>query len=410
MEQTLECLYLEHSDRIYRYIYFQVRQKEVAEDITQETFYKAFKNFHTFKKQASVSTWLLRIARNATYDYFRRKRLIQFFSLGKEGEIDSKSFTPEKEFLKKDKTIQLYKALDLLKKDYRDVLILRKLNENTIKETAYILGWSEAKVKSTMQRAFAALKKKCIEWREALMNEFDNEFQRMRDISRTYREKMDSLSKINKRRKKKKFNILPAIVLCSAVAVASILFMTFNNSMPLKKAATITDIDTVQDIPFVETIEPHMFVLEYLSDSMDWGNHDYSSHEIVVDPKVYEGEDIKRGDVILFENEEGHAIVSRIVAVPGEKMHIIEGQIFINGKKLDVFYGKAHRIGMEREEYNDAVKGTGNFLPASFDADMDAIVLNEGQYFVAGDDCLRGIRTVLNEESIAGKVLGYARE
>lgn len=159
MEKELEKLYLEHSNRIYRYIYFQVRQVELAEDLTQETFYRAFKSFHMYKKRASVSTWLLRIARNATYDHFRRKRLIQFISLKKAELIVSENATPEEELLQNDITARLYRALDALKKDYREVLILRKLNENTIKETAYILGWTESKVKSTMQRAFAELKK-----------------------------------------------------------------------------------------------------------------------------------------------------------------------------------------------------------------------------------------------------------
>lgn len=159
MEKELERLYLEHSNHIYRYIYFQVRQVELAEDLTQETFYRAFKNFHKYKKKASVSTWLLRIARNATYDHFRRKRIIQFISFEKEELIVSVNATPEEEILQRDSAARLYRALDSLKKDYRDVLILRKLNENTIKETAYILGWTETKVKSTMQRAFVALTK-----------------------------------------------------------------------------------------------------------------------------------------------------------------------------------------------------------------------------------------------------------
>ncbi len=158
MEQSEESIYLEHSDRIYRYIFLQVRQKELAEDLTQETFYRGFKNRQTFNKQASLSTWLLKIARNATYDHFRRKRIIQFLSFGKEEVADTRSSSPEDELLRKDGTERLYNALASLKKDYRDVLLLRKINESSIKETAYILGWTETKVKSTMARAFAALK------------------------------------------------------------------------------------------------------------------------------------------------------------------------------------------------------------------------------------------------------------
>ena len=159
MEQSLEQLYLEHSNRIYRYIFLQVRQKELAEDLTQETFYRAFKSIHSFNKQASMSTWLLKIARNATYDHFRRKRIIQFFGFGKDEIEDSNASLPEEELVKKDEASRLYKALSTLKKDHQDVLILRKINESSIKETAYVLGWTETKVKSTMARAFAALKK-----------------------------------------------------------------------------------------------------------------------------------------------------------------------------------------------------------------------------------------------------------
>ena len=163
MEQSNESIYLEHSDRIYGYIFLQVRQKELAEDLTQETFYRTFKNRQSFKQQASLSTWLLKIARNATYDYFRRNRIIKFFSLGKEEIVDTRSYSPEDELIRKDGTERLYYALANLKKDYRDVLLLRKINESSIKETAYILGWTEIKVKSTMARAFAALKKEMLE-------------------------------------------------------------------------------------------------------------------------------------------------------------------------------------------------------------------------------------------------------
>lgn len=73
--------------------------------------------------------------------------------------MDTSNLSLEDELLKKDMTVRLYNALASLKPTYRDVLILRKINESSIKETAYILGWTETKVKSTMVRAFAALKK-----------------------------------------------------------------------------------------------------------------------------------------------------------------------------------------------------------------------------------------------------------
>lgn len=156
--EEVEQIYMEHSDRVYRYIYLLVRNKENAEDLTQETFYRAYKNLHTFNKQASTSTWLLRIARNVTYDYFRRRRIIQFFTWGQDNDIDWGTPSPESSTIKKESISQLYAALDRLKKDYRDVLILRKVDECTIKEAAFILDWTEAKVKTKTARALDALK------------------------------------------------------------------------------------------------------------------------------------------------------------------------------------------------------------------------------------------------------------
>lgn len=159
MVDDFEEVYLEYSDKIYGFIFLLVRHKETAEDLTQETFYKAIKRLDHFKNQASLLTWLLKIARNVTYDHFRRKRIIRFISLRNENEIVSKSPSPESTAVNKEEIAQLYSALSRLKNDYRDVLILRKVNECTIKETAYILGWTEAKVKAKMTRGFVALRK-----------------------------------------------------------------------------------------------------------------------------------------------------------------------------------------------------------------------------------------------------------
>ena len=159
MEVNVELLYLDNSDAVYRFIYLLVRHKETAEDLTQETFLKAYKNLNHFNNQSSLLTWLLKIARNVTYDHFRRKRILQFFKWGNENDIDTKSLSPESAAEKNEDLTQLYAALSRLKDDYRDVLILRKVNECSIKETAFILGWTEAKVKTKMTRAFEALRK-----------------------------------------------------------------------------------------------------------------------------------------------------------------------------------------------------------------------------------------------------------
>ena len=96
MSFNFEQNYELHSDRIYQYIYFLVGKKQLAEDLTQETFIKAFKQQHTFRHESSNLTWLMKIARNLTYDYFRRKKIISFLTFTKEHELNEESvYVPE---------------------------------------------------------------------------------------------------------------------------------------------------------------------------------------------------------------------------------------------------------------------------------------------------------------------------
>lgn len=157
---TIEEIYENYVDDVYRYNLFLVREKELAEDLTQETFIKVHINLHKFAQQASLRTWILKIARNTVYDHFKRKKRIHFIPTEIHLATSIDRLTPEIHYLKKDLVIQLYRALGDLKKDYQEVLILRKINELSIQETAEVLGWTENKVKAKTARALGKLKEK----------------------------------------------------------------------------------------------------------------------------------------------------------------------------------------------------------------------------------------------------------
>ncbi|WP_420805996.1 RNA polymerase sigma factor [Bacillus kwashiorkori] len=150
-------IYEQYSDKVYSYIFLLVRNKETAEDLTQETFYKAYKKWDEFQWNSKPDTWLIQIGRNLTYDYFRRKKLSQLFTKEK---IELANYeTPQEILVKGEEVKQLYEAIHSLKIEYKDVLILRKIKEFSIVETAEILGWNEVKVKNATKRAMDALKK-----------------------------------------------------------------------------------------------------------------------------------------------------------------------------------------------------------------------------------------------------------
>lgn len=160
--QDFEQLYHIYSDDVYRFILMKIGDRQSAEDLTQDTFIRAYKNFHEFQHKSSVKTWLFSISRNITIDFYRSNKKI--FSLpdwfGFETE---QTVTTPADIIELGEEIELlYRTIKKLKKNYQEVLILRKIQEFSIEETAEILQCSASKVKSTTHRAMVALKKELV--------------------------------------------------------------------------------------------------------------------------------------------------------------------------------------------------------------------------------------------------------
>lgn len=138
-----------------------IHDYQMAEDLTHDTFIKAYKNHHTFQHKAQPKTWLFSIAHNLTIDYIRKQkplRILQEIFTAKKTSVPS----PDDIVEIRESSIQLYRALSKLKSSYREVIILRKIKEFSIRETSEILNWSEGKVKTTLYRAIPALEKELL--------------------------------------------------------------------------------------------------------------------------------------------------------------------------------------------------------------------------------------------------------
>lgn len=167
---AIRALYIMYSDSIFHFIERMIRDYHRAEDLTQETFMKAFKSYDCFNHQSSVKTWLYKIARNISIDYIRKQKMI-ITSI----QINDKY---EKEVIKSTETIvearetsfELYQAIEKLKDAYKKVIVLRRIMGYSIKEVSNILGWSENKVKLTHTRALKTLKKELlISWCDVIV-------------------------------------------------------------------------------------------------------------------------------------------------------------------------------------------------------------------------------------------------
>lgn len=174
---------------------------------------------------------------------------------------------------------------------------------------------------------------------------------------------------------------------------------------------TVTDKNTTPDVSTIESISPKILTYHHKYDNMDRGSHNYSDKTLVVDPEI-EKSKICRGNVIFFNTEKGTKEISRIVALPGEKIKITKGQIYINDKKLDTFYGFAHRLGLNKDNYFESMDKSGNLynkkeMKKLFETNMNEQKLADNEYYFVDDDWLRGTMGVLKENNIIGLVLGY---
>lgn len=151
--------YKEYLHDVYQYCLYFTNSQSEAEDLTQETFMKVLKNFHTFQGHSSAKTWILSIARNTTIDYFRKRKIQNFLPELFSTITPSKYGSPEACYVDMEEWEDLQLALLKLKPDFRNVVILRGLKELSIKETAEVLNWKESKVKVDYHRALKHLQK-----------------------------------------------------------------------------------------------------------------------------------------------------------------------------------------------------------------------------------------------------------
>lgn len=149
-------LYSETFQSTYAFTRYMVGNAELAEDLTQETYYRIYKakNLH---RVANVAVYTRQIARNLVYDYYRKKALIQWLPFTASKEQQEITYVPEDWLLQQEERTTLFEALQKLKPLQREVLIYRKIEERSIEETCRILGLSAMKVANTQRSAMKKL-------------------------------------------------------------------------------------------------------------------------------------------------------------------------------------------------------------------------------------------------------------
>jgi RNA polymerase sigma-70 factor (ECF subfamily) len=158
----------EHQARIYRVLWCELRDDEAAANLTQDCFLKAYRGRSEFRGEASVSTWLIRIAVNLARDYQRNRR--QHFwrrllsSNAQEAELAAATAEDgapraDRALLAREQLRQTMTAVETLSPQQRMAFCLRFLEELSIDEIATAMSVESGTAKAHLSRAVNALRR-----------------------------------------------------------------------------------------------------------------------------------------------------------------------------------------------------------------------------------------------------------
>lgn len=163
-QQFLE-FYDENIGKIYRFIYFRVSGKQEAQDLTSDVFLKAWQYVADGNKVENLRALLYQVARNSLIDHYRDKdRKTLSLDEARTTDESEKALIESLESVTKvvDNNLgleRIKKALKNIKSEYQEVVILRYLNDYSLREVAELMGKSYGAVRVLVNRGLRALKK-----------------------------------------------------------------------------------------------------------------------------------------------------------------------------------------------------------------------------------------------------------
>lgn len=164
-EKALSELIERHKQRVYSFIYSKVSDRDITEDIFQDTFIKVIKTLKrgAYNEEGKFLPWVMRIAHNLVIDYFRKNNRMPKFDNSGDFNIFSvigdSSLNVEKQLIKDQIDSDLQKIILELPEDQKDVLVMRLYKDMSFKEIAECTGVSINTALGRMRYALINLRK-----------------------------------------------------------------------------------------------------------------------------------------------------------------------------------------------------------------------------------------------------------
>ena len=155
--EDFKAIYVQHFDGVYKYVFSLCRNETMAEEITQETFYRAMEHIDKFEGRCKLYVWLCQIAKNTFLTYAKKqKRHVPETDIDLSQQIEP-SF--ENEILDKETVWKLHKLLHELSEPYKEVFSLRVFGELPFSQIGELFGKSDSWARLIFYRAKKELRR-----------------------------------------------------------------------------------------------------------------------------------------------------------------------------------------------------------------------------------------------------------
>ncbi len=149
--KQIEAMYHQYFHDVFLYTKSLSKSDSIAEEITQETFFKAMKGLKTFKGDCDIRVWLCQIAKHTYYNYCSRKRQVCSETL--EETIPDERISIVERMEDVQQTMQIHKILHQMDDPYKEVFHLRVFGELSFRQIGEVFGKTESWARVTYHRA-----------------------------------------------------------------------------------------------------------------------------------------------------------------------------------------------------------------------------------------------------------------
>ena len=149
--QDMDAVYRQHAQTVFKYLMSLTHDADLAEELTQETFFKALKKVDDFRGDCDLRVWLCQISKNTYYDYLKKNK-----KYAPESQDEKEESFPSdllQNFSDKETALQVHKVLHRLSEPYKEVFSLRVFGELSFGTISSLFGKSESWARVTYHRA-----------------------------------------------------------------------------------------------------------------------------------------------------------------------------------------------------------------------------------------------------------------